>query len=391
MLEQRVVRGHPARADRRPTSYLRSGSVGHPPIPPLPAPPTIGRRAALRTRPSAADGYNDRYRAHNRHRTRHETPIMFPFSSSSPRFEQRAQGGIALLSSLCAHVALLLVLALCVYTSGRDSRGVLFTARMDASDATSVLALTPQFELQPEVAPPSPVEPATGGGDFAIDVDIDLPDRGDDPSDPVGAQLASISAADVVANLRPGSGRRGASFFGTYASGNRFVYVLDSSRSMLGDRWVYACNQLIDSLNGLADDQEFVVICFDLTTTFMFNKSPANVHYLHPTPAIVSRIRRWLRSVELGRATMPAQAMQYALELNPDAIFLLSDGELQDNTVAVLRLLNPPGSERRQIPVHTVHLFSFQGRLTLQQIALENSGTFTSIQQQRSFRTFPSR
>ena len=88
---------------------------------------------------------------------------------------------------------------------------------------------------------------------------------------------------------------------------------------------------------------------------------------------------------------MPAQAMQYALELNPDAIFLLSDGELQDNTVAVLRLLNPPGSERRQIPVHTVHLFSFQGRLTLQQIALENSGTFTSIQQQRSFRTFPSR
>ncbi|RMF42717.1 MAG: VWA domain-containing protein [Planctomycetota bacterium] len=288
-------------------------------------------------------------------------------------------------------MALLLILALCVYTAGRESQGILLTAHTDNSDSAALLDLTPQFELQPEAAPAEPLEPEVDAGEIAIDVDIELPDPGEGLNDPIGSQLTSITAADVVATLKPSGNRRGASFFGTYAAGNRFVYVLDSSRSMLGDRWVYACNQLLDSLNGLEESQEFVVICFDMHTTFMFNKSPADVAFLHPTPPIVARIRRWLRSIELGRATMPAEAMQYALQLNPDAIFMLSDGELQDNTVNLLRMLNSPRSERRQIPIHTVHLFSLQGRRTLQLIAMENGGTFTPVEQQRGFRQFPVR
>jgi hypothetical protein len=45
----------------------------------------------------------------------------------------------------------------------------------------------------------------------------------------------------------------------------------------------------------------------------------------------------------------------------------------------MLRMLNRLSSEQRQIPIHTIHLFSADGRRTLQQIAMENGGTFTPV------------
>ncbi|MCC6511816.1 MAG: hypothetical protein IT423_22130 [Pirellulaceae bacterium] len=45
----------------------------------------------------------------------------------------------------------------------------------------------------------------------------------------------------------------------------------------------------------------------------------------------------------------------------------------------VLRNVNGFSTERRQVPVHTVHLMSMEGRMTLQVIATENSGTFTPV------------
>jgi hypothetical protein len=67
------------------------------------------------------------------------------------------------------------------------------------------------------------------------------------------------------------------------------------------------------------------------------------------------------------------------LELNPDAVFLLSDGELQDDSLLRLRVLNNRQGPSRQIPIHTIHLFSQEGRFTLQQIAVENGGSFTPV------------
>ncbi|MCA9160067.1 MAG: hypothetical protein KDA72_17155, partial [Planctomycetales bacterium] len=81
----------------------------------------------------------------------------------------------------------------------------------------------------------------------------------------------------------------------------------------------------------------------------------------------------------LGRATMPAEALQVALSLNPDAVFLLSDGELQDESLLMLRMINAPNSTTRQIPIHTISLFSGEGWWTLQQIAADSGGSFTPV------------
>lgn len=304
----------------------------------------------------------------------------------SPQFERRAGNAVAFLSSLIVHVALLLILACWAFTAGKPSQGLLLSADIDNSTETALDELQ-TFELAVE----SEQEIVTfrAEPDLTVDVDISLPtlNTGSTPD----ASLPSVSMESVAESLKPQGRGRGASFFGAYAEGNRFIYVLDSSRSMKGDRWLYACQQLLDSLNGLKPGQEFFVICFDMETTFLFNGSPQSFRYYEADNDTIDRVKNWLRSRILGRATMPAQALMYALEANPDAIFLLSDGELQDNSLSMLRLINSKASERRQIPIHTVHLFSDQGRLTLEQIALENQGSFTPIEGHRGFGFFRSR
>ncbi len=289
----------------------------------------------------------------------------------------QAGNAVAFLSSLVFHIGLLLLLALCVYSAGKPSHGLLLDADIGESESVA-LDLVQTFDIEPQMEQPHSAHAVT---EVSLDVELDnlLQQPALETSQLHNNLLASVSMNDVTEKLsRQGSGR-GASFFGSYAHGDRFVFVLDSSRSMKGDRWTYACNQLIDSLNALKPGQEFFVICFDMETSFLFNAKPDRITFSVIDDMVVSRVRNWLRSRTLGRATMPAEALRYALDLNPDAVFLLSDGELQDDSLLMLRLLNGSHGSSRQIPIHTINLFSQEGRFTLQQIALENGGSFTPI------------
>lgn len=297
--------------------------------------------------------------------------------SSNPRFERSASRAVAFLSSLVVHVALLLILACWLYTAGKPSRGIMLSADVGES-SVAAFDLVQRFDLEPQQE--EQIQESSEA-EFTLDVDLDgmFESVNDDAVGGLRAALASLSTTDVADRLETRGRGRGASFFGSYANGDRFVYVLDSSMSMKGERWTYACNELIDSLNGLRPGQEFFVICFDMETSFLFNVLPQRAQFVPIDDEIVVRVRRWLRSRTLGRATKPAEALRIALEFKPDAVFLLSDGELQDNSLLMLRMLNGLVSNSPQIPIHTVHLFSAEGRQTLQQIAVENSGTFTPI------------
>ncbi len=284
---------------------------------------------------------------------------------------------VAFLSSLVFHTGLLLLLALCVYSTGKPSRGLMLNADIGESESVA-LDLIQTFDLEPQVEQP-PAEQAAPEVSLNVELDTILQEPTLSPGPLLNYSLASMTVNDVSESLSKQGRGRGASFFGSYAHGDRFVFVLDSSRSMKGDRWTYACNQLIDSLNGLKPGQEFFVICFDMETSFLFNAKPDRIQFSVIDDSIVARVRNWLRSRTLGRATMPAEALMYALELNPDAVFLLSDGELQDDSQLRLRFLNGRQGSSRQIPIHTIHLFSQEGRFTLQQIAMENGGSFTPV------------
>ena len=307
-------------------------------------------------------------------------------------FEKRASNTVAFMTSFVIHVVLLIIIASIAFRIGKDSHGVMFDADIGNTgeigfDQIDVVAFESPVE-PPESTPPQPV---TAPSLANLDVSSAMAAKSVAGGESFDATLASASE-DSNSSAGGGHGsaanalsapmkKRGAAFFGAYAEGKRFIFVLDSSRSMLqDDRWTYACNQLIDSLSGLQPEQEFYVICFDVQPTYLFNIPPSRVKFFKPDDKTLPRVKRWLRSHELGRATMPAEALRNALALEPDAIFLLSDGELQDNSVGMLRMINGFSSAYRQIPIHTVHLFSNEGRQTLQLIARENSGTFTPVQ-----------
>jgi len=172
-------------------------------------------------------------------------------------------------------------------------------------------------------------------------------------------------------------------FFGAEAYGDRFVFVIDSSKSMLGYRWESLCVELVRALHSLSPDQEFFVVSFDSSAHPMLGLMPPKQLFLKPTSRNVKKVQNWLRSIVQGHETHPAGAMAIALQLKPDAIFLLSDGEIRDDTVVRLREWNvstdPDEYRKVAIPIHTVLLHSEVGYATLEKIAVENQGTFTPV------------
>lgn len=180
----------------------------------------------------------------------------------------------------------------------------------------------------------------------------------------------------------------GARFFGTYAEGQRFVFVIDSSKSMLEDsRWLSLRRELRRALQSLSPDQEFLVISFDAGPHPMFGKFPPEAQFLNATTENIDRLNRWVGSIVHGSNTLPASAIGIAMRLKPDAIFLLSDGEIRDSTLQDLRIFNrridENGEMHVMVPIHTVLLYSEVGFATLKAIADENDGVFTPVQPSR--------
>lgn len=290
---------------------------------------------------------------------------------------------MALLVSLTAHVGLALILASWVFVANQASQALW----LDASQEAVVL---PAFEMLPNFESPDNVDAQFAAASLAdpatpkptplsID-DIQMTWKDEHALESDSTLLTTSILKTVAAEISAHQGREGASFFGAYAPGNRFVFVLDSSSSMEGERWNFARSKLLQSLRALGTQRQFFIICFDSQTTLLFDCQPESADYLSADSVTVRRVERWLRSRVLGNATMPAQALQFALHLKPDAIFLLSDGELQDHSVYMLKSLNSGRGENPQVPIHTVLLQSPVGKATLQQVASENGGSFTEIQ-----------
>lgn len=311
---------------------------------------------------------------------------MQPVHEQSSNFDRNAGSVVAFMASLVAHVSLILVLACWVYAAGKSSNGLLLRAEVGESESVA-LDLVQTFELEPQQAasPASPV--VTPEVSLNVQLDKLLPTPSELSTESLMVDLASaaastqndVSTAEARDVLQERGYGRGANFFGSHAYGDRFVYVVDSSSSMTGPRWTAACEQLLRSIDQLEPGQEFFVICFDYRTSFLFNLPPHRLKYSSKTEKSVRGVRTWLQSRTLGKATMPAEALEVALKLNPDAVFLLSDGELQDESLLMLRMLNAPSTTTRQVPIHTISLFSGEGWWTLQQIAADSGGSFTPV------------
>lgn len=199
---------------------------------------------------------------------------------------------------------------------------------------------------------------------------------------PVGEAIALLGHAGlgIAADEQ---GQAGSEFFGVRASGNRFVFVVDCSRSMdEGSKWRDATRELVAALDRLTPEQFFYVVFFDGQTHPMFSSRSPEPELLPTTAENRQRFFQWLDTVELGYNTRPAGAMQLALQLQPDAVFLLSDGAFEDQTAAILRQKNLVRKDGRRVPqviVHTIGFHNREAQRVLQRIADENGGRYVFV------------
>lgn len=172
-----------------------------------------------------------------------------------------------------------------------------------------------------------------------------------------------------------GTGRRtsGADYFGIEAEGKRFVYVVDASTSMVGTRWQTARRELLKSVRSLPSDAQFYIIFFSDQTHLMFGDSLEEVEFRRAGETSVKSVQNWVNSLRFGPSTLPLNSLRIALSLQPDAIFLLTDGEFRDATAHYIATSSGAG-EAAFPPIHTIALFSRRGTSTLQQIASETGG-----------------
>jgi uncharacterized protein YegL len=287
------------------------------------------------------------------------------------------------LISFVTHLLLFIGLAIGV-TRGIPSDKLVVTVSNSQFLSDDDLDLTSDFSVQPtplvtDEPVPSIVEP-----EFAVapKMEVELPDLEQQigTSGNVKGELAKATARDG-SNRKGLSGMGGgSSFFGIESAGEKFVFIVDSSRSMQGKRWEHANKELLRSISELGPDQKFFVICFDYVARPAFDLLPENIKFLTASNNSRRRIRQWIQSLDLGSNTRPADAMRLALALRPDAIYLLSDGELEDDTYEMLALANHDASTGKVIvPIHTISLYSTSGRELLELIASNNGGKFVNV------------
>lgn len=184
-----------------------------------------------------------------------------------------------------------------------------------------------------------------------------------------------------------GEGTGEPSFFGAEAKGSDFVFIIDASDSMNeGFRWQRALAELEKVLLKMTAKEKVLIVLYNHEIYPMFNVAPELAKTTPVTNDFRNLLLAWLKQQRPTGGTRPAKALEGSFQLQPDAIFLLSDGLLQDNSQEVIANLNAAGSQpvryggRKQIPIHTISLGpNLLGAQLMKQIADSNSGVFNWI------------
>jgi hypothetical protein len=167
-----------------------------------------------------------------------------------------------------------------------------------------------------------------------------------------------------------GPGGTGHSFFGLEASGDRVVFVVDISGSMNGRRFFRARNELRQSIENLRENQQFFVIFFNDSALPMPTEK-----LLPATRENISRTVDWLKYVECGGGTNPLPGLLLALQLQPDAIYLLTDGKFDPQVVWEVTQAEP----LVPIPIYTISFASRTAEKLLKSIAKETGGSYRYV------------
>ena len=299
------------------------------------------------------------------------------------------------LVSLVLHTFLLLFLSLLVVKSGIGDSALFL-------DATSAPAAPDEemleaFEINPVVFENENViadSPLNELVDEAIEKDELSKDALKTRDD---LHLDKQLDGTLQSNNRATGDGKSATFFGTKASGRRFVFVVDRSTSMeygsrnyvsreLFNRYDVAKSELLNAIESLQPHQEFFVLMFAHNTLAMFqNKAlerggDRDFEMISATLDNKSRFQDWLDDTRMGPGTDPRLALEIAIEMEPDAIFMLSDGafvsERIDDRPKTRDIINRHWSAGTIVPINTISLVVEETIPTMESIANKSGGQF---------------
>lgn len=183
-----------------------------------------------------------------------------------------------------------------------------------------------------------------------------------------------------------------ASFYGASAAGNSFCFLIDGSATLRGSPWEAARAELIRSLQAMSEKQRFYVIFYNNVISKIPDREsgkPAHAA-IYATRDNLLQTSRWLQSLRVDTAPAGGNhtaVLEAALELEPDAIFMLTDGEMtpgvQRQVLQMLRDANRisdvTSDEVIRVPIHTIAFHSLQGIEVMKKIAEQNNGQMTFV------------
>ena len=206
--------------------------------------------------------------------------------------------------------------------------------------------------------------------DFLIDFESDL--KAGDTSDAMGNGINGGGQG----NGKTGTGNSATtSFYGVRGMGNRFAFVCDVSGSMRGAPFQRLLRELQESITRLPPHAQFYVVFFNENVFPLY--WPQSV--ATTVPAITSnkaRLQTWMSRVSPEGETYAFEAINMAFNVNPDTIFLLTDGTFDDE-MQVMAAFKSMG-QQRPISVHTVSIG--RSSFVLQQIAGMNRGLYREVE-----------
>lgn len=232
-----------------------------------------------------------------------------------------------------------------------------------ASEATPAPEVTvPDFGFTPpEPEPTPPVDPT--------------------PQPPVAPAVGvpEGTPSGGASGVAGGSGSGGAEFMGVRTTGKNIAYVIDRSGSMAGERFVHMMLELKRSIEALPSDATFCVFLFSSQTIGSgrsFEAMPGG-RLVRASPRGKADAIKWLDSQSPMGGTDPTSALETALRMKPDTIYLMTDGAFND-PMAVFDVL-AQGNPKRTVSVNTIAFHERAMELTLKEIARLHRGDYRFV------------
>ena len=292
--------------------------------------------------------------------------------------------------SLGLHVGLVVALSIVVISATQKQE--LLSIVSSPVEAENVLMETPMEMISElETSSMEPMPPAPSPDISELSKDVTLPaiaiESGTQPGET--ATPSSAVAQSSSSSMQGMTGSKmvsGAEFFGVKATGNTFVYIIDCSPSMRKENAFQAAKaEVFRSFASMKPKQRYYVSFFGKEIDpLVLHGTEAEKYPIYATRENVLKTQEWMNRVAIQKEGWPPNdALEQAIAMQPDGIFMLFDGDTKVDVAKFLRQVNrtddilSEGSPK--VPIHVIHFFQEDFRMQMMTVAKENGGTYRFI------------